>query len=254
MARVRVRLHSLRSAVSGVVFFIAALVLAASPAAQERVRHDAGEFEYFVSPTGVLIAAPHGTYDANTAAIAIDTARKLGAGYIVFRGIDGQGLRINVNRPTEGAGRECTNEVRSDRAKAVYETYTRLVRVAAGRERPSLYVEIHGNAESRSAHNIETASKDVTAAEATAMKGGYPAILAAARQEWPRFPALGLLVEPLDRIFLTASCAKAVGILSTDLVPRALHFEFPRAARDQSLLEATSGLTANLVKRFLQPR
>ncbi len=232
---------------------IAPLVLVPASRAQERVSHEAGEFEYLGSSTGVMVAAPHGTFDANTAALAINTARRLGAGYVVFRG-SGRGLRINVNRPTEGAGRACANEVRSDRAHAVYDTYAQLVRIAGGSDRLPLYVEIHGNAESRSAQNIETASKGVTVAQAQTMKDGYPTILAAIRHDWPGYPALHLLVEPADRIFFTASCAKALGILSTDLVPRALHFEFPRAAREPGLLDATSALTASLLKQFLQPR
>ena len=241
------------AALAAAALAIAALVLVAASSAQERVSHEAGEFESLGSSTGIVIAAPHGTFDANTAAMAIDIARRLGAGYVVFRGTSG-GLRINVNRPTEGAGRACANEVQSDRAQAVYNTYARLVRIAGGGDRLSLYVEIHGNVASQSAQNIETASKGVTAAEAQAMKDGYPAILAAIRHDWPGYPALRLLVEPADRIFFTASCAKALGIFSTDLVPRALHFEFPRAAREPPLLDGTSTLTASLLKRFLQPR
>ncbi len=236
------------------VAMLAVLLLAASSAAQERVAHDAGEFEYLVSTTGVLVAAPHGTYDVNTAALAIDTARRLGVGYLVFRGSGSGGLRINVNRPTEGAGRACATEVRSERAQSVYDTYIRLARAASGGRPLSLYVEIHGNVEPRSAQNIETASKGVSAAEALALKESYPAILLTVQQEWARFPALRLLVEPLDRVFFTASCAKAIGILSTDLASRALHFELPRAAREQDLLDATSALTSSLLKRFLQPR
>lgn len=233
---------------------LTALILAASSGAQERVAHDAGEFEYLISTTGVLVAAPHGTYDANTAALSIETAQRLGAGYLVFKGAGSGGPRINVNRPTEGAGRECANEIRSERAQSVYDTYLRLARMASGGRPLSLYVEIHGNAEPRSAQNIETASRGVGAAEALALKESYPAALSTVRQEWTRFPALHLLVEPVDRVFFTASCVKAIGILSTDVAPRALHFELPRAAREQGLLDATSLLTSGLLKRFLQSR
>ncbi len=236
------------------VAVLTALLLAASSGAQEHVAHDAGEFEYLISTTGVLVAAPHGTYDANTAALAIDTARRLGAGYLVFRGVGSGGLRINVNRPTEGAGRECASEIRSERAHSVYDTYLRLAHRASGGRPLSLYVEIHGNAEPRSAQNIETASKGISAAEALALKESYPAALSTVRQEWARFPALRLLVEPVDRVFFTASCVKAIGILSIDLAQRALHFELPRAAREQGLLDATSLLTSSLLKRLLPSR
>ncbi len=111
---------------------LAVFTLVVSSAAQERVRDEQGEFEYLAAPGGVLIAAPHGTYDVNTAPLAIAVAGRLGAGYVVFRGSTGAGAWINVNRPTEGAGRSCPNEPHTDRARATYETYVRLVRAAAG--------------------------------------------------------------------------------------------------------------------------
>lgn len=132
-----------------------------------------------------------------------------------------------------------------------YETYVRLVRAAAGGDRLRLYVEIHGNADPRTAQNIEIASKGVSAAEALAMKERYPAALSAVQREWLTFPALQLLVEPVDRVFFTASCAKMLGILATDLLPRVLHVEFPRAVRESDMLEATGALTVDLLKRFL---
>lgn len=154
-----------------------------------------------------------------------------------------------MNRPTEGAGRACPNESHTDRARATYETYVRLVRAAIGGERPALYVEIHGNADPRSAQSIEVASKGISSADAAMMKDTYPAALAAAQRTRPGFPALVLLVEPVDRVFFTASCVKAAGILAGDLLPRALHFEFPRAVREPDMLDATVALTADLLKR-----
>ncbi len=231
-----------------VLTILLALAIGAPPAlAQERVRHEQGEFEYLASTTGVVIAAPHGTHDINTGPIAIGVARRLGAGYVVFRGT-APGLRINVNRPTEGAGRACPNEPPTDRARSAYDAYVRVVRTAAGIDRVPLYVEIHGNAEPRTAQNIEVASKGITAADAGALKDAYPGILTVVRREWPSFPALALLIEPADRIFFTASCAKALGIFATEMIPRALHFEFPRAAREETALEATATLVAGLLR------
>ncbi len=229
-------------------FILAVFTLVVSAAAQERVRDENGEFEYLAAANGILITAPHGTYDINTAPLAIAVAKMLGAGYVVFRGSTA-GTRINVNRPTEGAGRACPNKPQTDRARATYETYVRLVRAAAGPERPALYVEIHGNADPRTAQNIEVASKGLSAVDALAMKDAYPAALSAVQRTWPAFPALTLLVEPVDRVFFTASCVKALGILAGDLVPRAMHFEFPRAVRETEMLDATGTLTADLLKR-----
>ncbi len=239
--------------VLGALYVLAALVLAVSAAAQERVRDDTGEFEYLPASNGILITAPHGTFDINTAPIAIAVAKALGTGYVVFRGSTAGGVRINVNRPTEGAGRACPNESTTERARSTYETYARLVRLTVGGERAALYVEIHGNADPRTAQRIEVASKGISSADASAMKEAYPAALAAAQRAKPEFPTLTLLVEPLDRVFFTASCVKTVGILAGDLLPRALHFEFPRAARETDMLDATATLTVDLLQRVPIP-
>jgi hypothetical protein len=233
---------------AAVTILLAVVALAVSVAAQERVRLEHGEFEYLATSNGILITAPHGTFDINTDALAIAVARKLGSGYLIFRGTTPAGQRINVNRPTEGAGRTCPNEERSDRAQIVYETYLRLTRAASGAAPPALYVEIHGNANPRSAQNIEVASKGVSAAEASGLKEHYLAALPAVQRDWPRFPTLELLVEPADRVFFTASCLKTIGILSIDLFARALHFEFPRFVREADLLEASATLTAALLQ------
>ena len=224
------------------------MTLAPAPAhAQEVVRTADGVFEYLTSPTGVVIAAPHGTYDINTPLIAISTAAQLHAGYIVFRGA-APGLRINVNRPTEGAGRTCANEPLTERARSTYETYVRLVRVAAGTARLPLYVEIHGNAEPRTAPDIEVAAKGMGANDARALKEAYPLLLAAVRRRSPSFPALDLRIEPAEQLFFTATCTKTLGIFSTEMIERALHFELPRAARQEPILDAAAALISGLLR------
>lgn len=228
---------------------VTAVALAVSATAQERVQDQQGEFEYLAAAGGVLITAPHGTADFNTAPLAISIARTLGTGYVVFRGSSAGRERINVNRPTEGGSTTCSNEPATDRARATYDAYVRLVRAALGGERAVLYVEIHGNADPRTAQNIEVASKGITSAEAVLVKDAYPAALAAAQRVRPEYPALTLLVEPADRVFWTASCVKTVGILAGDFLPRALHFELPRVVREAGMLDATAVLTAALLKQ-----
>jgi len=234
----------------------ALLALALVPGAalaQESVRTADGVFEYMASATGVVIAAPHGTYDINTPPIAISIAVQLHAGYIVFRGA-APGLRINVNRPTEGAGRTCANEPLTERARSTYETYVRLVRVAAGTARLPLYVEIHGNAEPRTAQDIEVAAKGTGANDARALKEAYPLLLAAVRRRSPSFPALDLRIEPADQLFFTATCTKTLGIFSTEMIERALHFELPRAARQEPILDATAALISGLLRALPRMR
>lgn len=243
-----------RDRLSQMLVLLTAIAFAVSASAQERVHDPQGEFEYVAATGGVLIASPHGTADYNTAPLAIAIARTLGTGYVVFRGSRAGAERINVNRPTEGGGLACSNEPETDRARGTYDAYVRLVRVATGGERPALYVEIHGHGDLRTAGNIEVASKGISNSDAVAMKDAYPAALAAARRVRPVFPALTLLVEPLDKILWTASCLKTRGILNGDFLSRALHFEFPRAVRESDMLDATAALTVDLLKRVLRPR
>lgn len=124
---------------------------------------------------------------------------------------------------------------------------------AAGRPL-RLYVEIHGNSNLGTAQRLEIATTGVSLAEARAVREAYPAMLVRTREQVPAYPELALLVEPLDRVFFTASCAKSVGIFGTDLVPRVAQFEFPRSARERETLEATTFLIAEIVLRLLGER
>lgn len=230
-----------------------ALVTSVAPAlAQERLVHELGEFEFSSSSAAILITAPHGTYDANTALLATRIARRLGAGYVAARQFTADRTRINVNRPTEGAGLACAQERHTVRAQEVYDLYTRLLRTVAAGRPLRLYVEIHGNSNPRSARQIEIATSGISPSEVQSVKEDYPAVLARTRERLPAYPELTLLVEPLDRMFFTASCAKSVGILSTDFAPRAIHFELPRSTRERESLEATAALVADIVGGFLR--
>ena len=226
-------------------------LLAAPVFAQERVDHPLGELEYLPSPTGVLIAAPHGTYDANTAPIAIAVARKLGAGFVVARRFTADGKRINVNRPTEGAGLTCQREYRTRRAQEIYGLYTQAVGAAALNRPLRLYVEIHGNSEPRTSQTIEIATTGISRSEASSLSAAYPDILGRNRRQIPAYPEIGVLIEPLDRVYFEAACAKSIGIFSIDLVPRVMHFELPRSTRMGEAQEGTAQLIAEIVRRFL---
>jgi len=230
---------------------LAALALIAShgvAGAQERARHALGEFEYAVASNGVLIAAPHGTSDANTPPIALEAAKRAGAGYIVAWRFFADKVRINVNRPTEGAFLPCAQESPSERAQSVYGTYSSIVDRAAGGTPLRLYVEIHGNSNPKTAQNIEVATVGFSAAEAQALKDAFPAMLAAVRQSAPDFPELALLIEPADQITYTAACAKKLGVFSR--VPRGVHFEFPRSARDRNTIPGAALIVAEIVRRL----
>jgi hypothetical protein len=230
------------------------VMLAAPLGARERLAHELGEFEFLASSTGVLIAAPHGTYDVNTALLAIDVARRIGAGYVVGRRFTVDGTRLNVNRPTEGAGLACAREPRTARAEEVYGLYTQAVIAAAAGRSLRLYVEIHGNSDSRTDQLIEIATTGISRKHAQDVSETYPAMLARVRKRVPAYPDLGLLIEPLDRVTFTAACVKSAGIAGTDLVPRMVHFELPRSAREHNSRESTAPLIAEVVRRLLDER
>ena len=234
---------------------LAMLASSAAPVlAQQKLAHALGEFEFLPSPNGIVIAAPHGTYDAGTAALAIDIARRLGAGYLVARRFSVEGTRINVNRPTEGAGRPCAEEVHSTRAREVFEAYVRLLAMTAQGRPLRLYVEIHGNGDTRSAQRIEVATVGVSTDEARHAKAAYPIQVGRARARAPAFPDLELAVEPHDVLVFGARCAKAFGVFIMDPVRRVLHVELPRSTRDAETSEATARLLTEVVREFESAR
>jgi hypothetical protein len=237
---------------------MALLIALATPViAQERVTHPLGEFEYLsgaTAATGVVIAAPHGTFDANTAELAVAVAHRLGTGYVVARRFTVDGARINVNRPTEGAGLSCARESHTARAQEVYGLYSKVVSAAALARPLRLYVEIHGNSDARTTQKIEVATTGFSRDQARSMKDAYPAILARARSQLSEYPDLALLVTPYDRVVFDASCAKSLGILNTSLVPRAMHFELPRSARQRESRDATVQLISDIVRQILDEK
>lgn len=232
---------------------VAALAIGHAPVAgQERVVHPLGDFEYVASTNGLLVAAPHGTFDAYTDALAIAVAGRLGAGYVVARHFTPHRVRINVNRPTEGAFASCANESRTERAEEVYGAFVGLVRRATGVRPAGLYVEIHGNSNPRTVRHLEVATVGVSDAQALAAKEAFATLLARVRERVAAYPELELLIEPHDRLHFTASCAKKLGILASDAVARGIHIELPRAAREGDALQGSALLIADLVRTLLR--
>lgn len=219
----------------GLVKGVAALALLAQGCAAVLVQPESppglGQLTSRKGRPGVVIGAPHGTTDAGTDRISIDLARRTGFGLVVatgYGGLDGR-RRLNVNRPTEGVpGGSPAEEVYTEDARVVYEVYVNRVREVA--QGPlSLYVEIHGNARQESAGRIEIATVGVSRQDAWRLRTLLELIRDAHLGEKPGIPRLDVLVEPLDRLYWTASAVKQVGILK--LSGRAIHVELPRVAR-----------------------
>jgi hypothetical protein len=185
---------------------------------------------------GLVVAAPHGSSDAQTAEIAAEIARRTGFGLVVATGFNLEpdtrehpGRRYQVNRPYEGVpSRPPSEDTASDGARVVYETFERHVReIAQGPLR--FYTEIHGNNRRESAGRIEIATVGVDREYAQRLRALCELIRDAHLRGHAGAPRLDVLVEPADPIFYAATGAKRDGILT---VPeRALHVELPTVAR-----------------------
>lgn len=217
-------------------------------AAQEIFTHSPGHFETTSVKQGIIIAAPHGTYDIRTDVLAKDVARMLGAGYIVARGFSSGASRINVNRPTEGAGRTCERERRTERAREVYDHYVRLIGKSCDGKSLRLYVEVHGHTSIPFLNRLEIATTGISREEARQLKERFPAFLAQAKALYPAYPELELRIEPVDKVFFGAGCNKKIGYISTGHMDRALHMEIPRSARTPETLGATAALVSAMVR------
>ncbi len=186
---------------------------------------------------GLVVAAPHGSSDAQTGEIAAEMARRTGFGLVVATGFNIEpdtrerpGRRYHVNRPFEGVpSRPAAEDSTSEGARLVYETYERRVReIAQGPLR--FYAEIHGNNRRESANRIEIATVGVDREYAQRLRTLCELIRDVHLRGHPMgAPRLEVLIEPADPVFYAASGAKRDGILK--LPERGLHIELPKAAR-----------------------
>jgi|SRR5689334_2682450 hypothetical protein len=189
-----------------------------------------------VGRPGLVVAAPHGSSDAQTGEIAAEVARRTGFGLVVATGFtlepdtnEHPGRRYQVNRPFEGVpSRPASEDSASEGARLVYETFARRVgETAQGPLR--FYAEIHGNNRRESSNRIEIATVGVDREYAQRLRALCELIRDAHLRGHVGAPRLDVLIEPADPVFYAASGAKRDGILK---VPeRAVHIELPRAAR-----------------------
>ena len=181
---------------------------------------------------GFVIAAPHGTSDIATDLMGRALAKLTGFGLVVATGyanLEGEGRRLNVNRPTESApGAAARLEVETAAARDVYQAYRRHVTEAAqGTVR--FYVEVHGNNRQESAGRVEIATVGISRDDAWRLKTLLEMIRDSRLPLEGDVPRLDVWVESQDPVIYTASAAKQSGILAQ--TPLALHIELPRVAR-----------------------
>jgi hypothetical protein len=152
------------------------------------------------------------------------------------------GVRVNVNRPTEGVGPEEGGERATARARAVHAGYVERVRLlATGRLR--IYCEVHGNRQPATAERIEIATAGIDAAAARRIRDVVRVPLAALGTRCGA--GLTLAIEPDDRLHFTASSARRWPPFAE--AARVLHVELPRVARRPEARELAAVLVAALL-------
>jgi hypothetical protein len=176
---------------------------------------------------GVVIGAPHGSFDEHTAELVNRIAYRTGLAAVIAKGFtpteSGGGWRINVNRPTERRYPAGEIEMATQRSRVVYENFKDLV-IEAARGHLDLYIDIHQNGREP---NIEVATVGVSEQQAHIIKQTFREIRDLHLRDRPRATRIDLAIEPLDRIEIGAWAAKTEGILS--VAKRSLHFELPAA-------------------------
>ncbi|MGH7854439.1 MAG: hypothetical protein ACREP3_13425, partial [Candidatus Binatia bacterium] len=173
---------------------------------------------------GIVIGAPHGTFDVYTAGIVRTICSRTRLGGVIATGFtpteSGDGRRINVNRPTERYVTATDREFETERARVTYERFRSAV-LNAARGKLDLYIDIHQN----SGERIEVATVGVSKKEARIIKKTFHVLRDQALAGRPEIAAVELAIEPLDELDVGAWAAKTNGILT--VARRSLHFELP---------------------------
>jgi hypothetical protein len=218
----------------------AALTLAAGCATV--TKEDAlklGSFEVLHGrPAGAVLGAPHGTGDTNTGAITKLLAQDLGVSAVIARGFtrhETGDMRINVNRPTEGAHLSPNQESWTLRAKHVFREYRRLVLDAAG---PNLLVlvEIHCTVDTAVKGAIEVGTTGMSREQARRVKDMYYRALDAATAG-TNIRRVELRIEPIDAVAMNGAAAKQFG--TPALAQVSLQIELPLSVTPLALGNGT---------------
>jgi hypothetical protein len=214
---------------------------------------DLGRFDLIPSRkgvAGVVIGAPHGTYDEYTAEIVKRLGFRTGLAAVIARGFsptEAGGWRINVNRPSEKTYLAPEFEVGSSRSRETYGAFRDTVIDAAGGDL-RLYFDVHQYGGS----SIQIATTGVSAAQAQSLKQRYQRLRDRLLTENPDIEPVKLLIEPQDEVEIGAWPAKANGILS--LARKSVHIELPlySALRSEKSRNVYTRILSELIKQAVQ--
>ncbi len=196
---------------------------------------------------GVVIGAPHGSFDRHTAEVVRRLSLRTGFAAVIARGFtptEAGGWRINVNRPTEKLPYSEGFELPSERAKRIYRAFRDIV-FEASRGSLDLYIDIHQYSTNKS---IQVATVGISPGEARIIKSLYYEIRDEALEDEAGVPAVNFIIEPLDEVEIGAWAAKAQGILR--LARKSLHIEMPshRTFATERAREAYTRILASLLR------
>ena len=176
---------------------------------------------------GIVVAAPHGSFDEYTAEVVRQISYGTGLAAVVATGFtptECAGWRINVNRPSERSYPGGELEIGSTRAQKVYAAFKQAV-VEASQQDLNLYIDIHQNGREK---NIEVATVGISKEQAKVIKETYRYARDEVLKHTTGVASVDLVIEPLDAVEIGAWAAKASGILS--VVRKSLHVELPMNA------------------------
>jgi hypothetical protein len=173
---------------------------------------------------GIVIGAPHGSFDFQTASTVRQISFRSGLAAVIAKGFSpaetGSGWRINVNRPSERRYPGGLREIETARSAEIYRHYRNAV-IKSAQGKLDLYIDIHQNNGSR----IEVATVGISEKEARLIKSTYISLRERALEGRLDMAVVDLAIEPLDVLEVPAWAAKNHGILA---VPKkSLHFELP---------------------------
>lgn len=182
------------------------------------------------------IVAPHGGFDTNTDSLLLKTIAGFRANYVIARDYEDDGMRLNVNRPSESYSNR--TEIQTVRSARVYNAFKNCV----DQFPQKYYIEIHGNSNPSTANEIEVATVNVSTSLARYLKNRFNV------HKRGKLDGYTLSIEPLDTVAWDAGPNKLTGMLS-HCDNMCLHFEHPSALREDSgAISKTSQVLVDLFK------
>jgi len=213
-----------------------------------------GRFDLIASRkgvAGVVIGAPHGSFDEYTAEIVKQVGFSTGLATVIARGFtptEAGGWRINVNRPSEKNYLVPEFEANSPRSRKIFDAFKQIVLDAAGGAL-RLYFDVHQYGVD---NTIQIATVGIDSRQALGIKQEYNRVRDQLLIENAGVDRVELLIEPLDNIEIGAWPAKYSGILS--VARKSLHIELPvnSALRNKASRDLYTKVISELITHALR--